>query len=532
MSKAGIKVHNKIVFKPYDQNQLMLPMSIETLIPKNHVVRVVNAAIDKMNLEPLIKRYPGGGTSSFNPIMMIKLVIYAYTDKIFSCRRIEKAARENIMYMWLCGGNSPDFMSINRFRGERMKDIILDVFAEVVDLLVEENYIRLENYFLDGTKIEANANRYSWVWGKSTKRYKEALKEKCIKLFEEINKLNDEENKEYGDCNLEELGNNKPVDSAALEETVKKINDTLAKTESIKKPSEATKKLKRAKRVIEKDYLPRMMEYENQEAILKERNSYSKTDKDATFMRMKEEPKGQPKPAYNVQIGTENQFVVGLSIHQRPGDTSCLKDHMDVLEKILGGKFPKNVIADAGYGSEENYEYLEAHEIEHFVKYNTFHKESTEKWKKDNTKIQNFKYIKEKDEYVCPNGGRLVFKSERMIKSENGFESDNRLYECLNCSGCPDREKCVRSEKADANRTININNKLNEYKNKARIQLCSEKGIKMRSLRSVEVESVFGDIKGNFGMRRFSLKGLDKVTLEWALHSIAHNMRKIAAQSA
>ena len=170
----------------------MIPMSIESLIPENHVVRVVNRAIDKMNLEPLSAKYPGGGRSSFHPVMMTKLLIYAYTDKVFSCRRIAKAVRENIMYMWICGGNQPDFMDVNRFRSERMKDIILDVFAEVVALLVQEKYIKLENYFLDGTKIEANANKYSWVWGKSTKRYKEALKEKCKTLFEEIEKINDE----------------------------------------------------------------------------------------------------------------------------------------------------------------------------------------------------------------------------------------------------------------------------------------------------------------------------------------------------
>ena len=128
MSKKGQKVHCKKVFKPYQQDQLMLPMSIESLIPKNHVVRVVNEAIDQMDLELLLEKYPGGGSSSYHPVMMVKLLIYAYTDKIFSCRRIAKAVRENIMYMWLCGGNQPTFMAINRFRSERMKDAILDIY--------------------------------------------------------------------------------------------------------------------------------------------------------------------------------------------------------------------------------------------------------------------------------------------------------------------------------------------------------------------------------------------------------------------
>lgn len=530
MSKLGERVHDKKVFRPYNQDQLMIPMSMDFMIPKNHVVRVVNDAIDKMNLEPLLAKYPGGGRSSFNPVMMTKLIVYAYTDKIFSCRRISKAARENIMYMWLCGGNTPDFMSINRFRSERMKDVILNVFAEVVDLLVKEKYISLENYFLDGTKIEANANKYSWVWGKSTKRYKEALKLKCKELFEEIDKINGEENLGYGDNDLEELGIGRPINSEAIDETVKKIDEKLAQKPSNTKPNEEIKKLKKAKKTLEKDYLPRMKKYEEEEEILKERNSYSKTDKDATFMRMKEDhmQNGQLKPGYNVQIGTENQFIIGYSIHQRPGDTSCMKEHLETVKKILDGKFPHNVIADAGYGSEENYEYLEEKQIQHYVKYNTFHKEDSKAWISDITKVQNFKYDEEKDEYLCANNERLVFKFEQKRKSDNGYESTIRVYESQDCSGCPHREICVKSENPEANRKININRKLNAFKEKAKQNLNSEIGHEMRSLRPVEVESVFGDIKGNFGMRRFSLKGVEKVSIEWALHSIAHNMRKMA----
>ncbi len=531
MSKAGEKVHDKKVFRPYDQNQLMIPMSMDFLIPENHVVRVVNGAIDKMNLEPLLAKYPGGGRSSYNPVMMTKLIVYAYTDKIFSCRRISKAARENIMYMWLCGGNTPDFMSINRFRSERMKDVILEVFSEVVDLLIKEKYINLENYFLDGTKIEANANKYSWVWGKSTKRYKEALKQKCKELFEEIDKINDDENIGYGDNDLAELGIGRPIDSEAIDEAVKKIDERLSSKPQGKKPDEETKKLKKAKRTLEKDYLPRMKKYEGQEEILAERNSYSQTDKDATFMRMKEDHmlNGQLKPGYNVQIGTENQFIIGYSVHQNPGDTNCLKGHMETVKKILDGKLPHNVIADAGYGSEENYEYLEKNQIQHYVKYNTFHKEESKAWEQDITKVQNFKYDEEKDEYICANNQRLVFKYEHKRESENGYESTIRVYESVDCSTCPYREKCVKSENLGANRRLNINRKLSLYKEKAKQNLNSEIGIKMRSLRPVEVESVFGDIKGNFGMRRFSLKGLKKVSIEWGLHSIAHNMRKMAA---
>ncbi len=311
MSCKGQKVHNKVVFKEYNQRQLSLPIDLESLIPSNHMVRVINHAVDQMKLGPMLAKYPGGGRSSFHPVMMTKLIIYAYADKIYSSRRIEKAARENIMYMWLCGGQTPDFKTINSFRGERMKDVITDVFTEVVDLLFKQNYIKLENYFLDGTKIVANANPYSWVWGKSTKRYKEKLREKCRELIEHAELANQEENVEYGERNLEELGEDQPIDSKAIEETVKRIDEKLAKTP-------ADKQLKKTKKRLEKDYLPRMKKYEMQEELLAKRNSYSKTDTDATFMRMKEDHmrNGQLRPGYNVQIGTENQFIVGYSLHQ------------------------------------------------------------------------------------------------------------------------------------------------------------------------------------------------------------------------
>lgn len=525
MSRKGQKVHEKVVFKEYNQKQLMLPMDLESLIPANHMVRVINRAIDLMKLEPLFAKYPGGGRPSFHPVMMTKLIVYAYADKNFSSRRIEKAARENIMYMWLCGGNVPDFKTINTFRSERMKDIILDVFSEVVELLVEQKYIKLDNYFLDGTKIEANANKYSWVWGKSTKRYKEKLREKCKELFAAAELANQAENEEYGDENLEELGGDKPIDSKAIEEAVKRIDEKLA-------DNPADKKLQKAKKIIEKDYLPRMKKYEQQEELLADRNSYSKTDTAATFMRMKEDhmKNGQLKPGYNVQIGTENQFVVGYSVHQEAGDTSCLKDHFEELKKGLKGKLPNNVVADAGYGSEENYEYLQEAKLGNYVKYNTFHKEASRKWKSDLTRVQNWQYDEEKDEYICGCGKILQFQYERSQKSKSGYRSVVRIYESTDCSGCPYRDRCVKKgNNPSANRRIYINRRGNELKAQTRANLTSEYGLQMRSLRPVEVESVFGNIKGNFGMRRFTLKGMAKVKLEWGLHCIAHNMRKLAA---
>lgn len=511
-------------FIPYQQHQLtLLPPSLEELIPEKHVVRVVNRAIDNIDVSKLYEKYEGGGRSSFHPVMMLKVVIYAYTQKIYTCRMIAKECRENIMFMWLSGCAKPDYITINRFRSERMKDVIIDIFAEVVDLLNREGYIKLENYFLDGTKIEANANKYSWVWGKSTKRYKENLRKKCEELLQGIDKINEEENEAYGDNDLEELGSDKEIDSQAIREAADRINEKLKKN-----PND--KELKKAKTLIEKDYLPRMEKYEKQEEILNGRRSYSKTDTEATFMRMKEDhmKNGQLKPGYNVQIGTENQFILGYSVHQRPGDTSCFKEHMEQAKKILG-ELPKNVIADAGYGSEENYEYLQKEDLNNYVKYNTFHKEASKKWKNDLSKVQNWGYDEQKDEYVCGYGKRLVFAYEKKQKSENGHSSGIRVYRGTECKDCPYRPYCVKSDKPEHNRQIYINRRLDELKAEARANLTSETGLVLRSQRAIEPETVFGDIKGNSGIRRFLLRGLKKVDIEWGLISIAHNMRKMAA---
>ena len=514
---------SKPVFKEYRQNQVrLLPLDLNDLVPEGHLVRVVDKAIDSMDMSVLYARYPGGGSSAYHPVMMLKTLSYAYATGIYSSRRIAKATRENVYFMWLTGSQQLDFMTINRFRGERLRGIMEDIFAEVVDLLHREGYISFEQYFLDGTKIEANASKYSWVWGKNTQRYKKALQEKVAEHFRQIDELQRQEDELYGDNDLPETGNGKEIDSEAIRETARRINERLKKEPD-------NKELKKSQKAITGDYLPRMEKYEQQEELLEQRRSYSKTDTDATFMRMKEDHmrNGQLKPGYNVQTGTENQFVTGYSIHRRPGDTACMKEHLEGLKQQMG-KLPGTITADAGYGSEENYEYLKSEQVEGYVKYNTYDKEKSRKWCKDVLRVQNWLYLPDCDQYVCGNGRYLSFLYERQQRSENGYTSTVRVYECEDCRDCPYKERCVKREGEDANRRIYINPRLNELKVEARERLNSETGQEMRSRRPVEVESVFGDIKGNFGVRRFLLRGLQKVSIEWGLHCLGHNMRKLA----
>jgi transposase len=510
-----------VVFKPYTMGQLQLPANLEDLIPENHVVRVVNATIEKMDLSILMKQYKGGGTSSFHPKMMLKVLIYAYTQRIYSSRQIAKALRENVNFMWISANNRPDFRTINRFRGVVMREIIEEVFASVVTLLIKEGYVKLENYFLDGTKMEANANKYKAVWAKNTGRYKGKLEKKIKELLDDIDRVNEEENEEYGDRDLEELGEGRPIDTDKIEKKMRELNERLRKDPKDKKLSKVLRKL-------EKEYLPKLKKYEEQEKKLGDRNSYSRTDEDATFMRMKGEPSGGkvwPKPGYNIQIGTEDQFVVGYSVHQRPGDFCCFIPHLEQVKEQLD-ELPGNVIADGGYGSEENYDYLESAEVGAYVKYKTFHQEQTKKYKNNPFLVHNLTYDEEKDVFLCPAGKRMIYQETSQEETESGYVINRRHYECEDCQGCALKEQCTRAE---GNRWIQVSFRLREMIKRARDKLHSEEGQRLRSRRGVDVESVFGRLKWNWGFRRFLLRGKEKVELEWGLLCIAHNMAKMAA---
>jgi len=507
-------------FKDYTMNQLQLPLSFEDFIPKNHLVRVVNTVVDSLELKPLYDRYKEGGCPAYHPRMMLKVMIYSFSQKIYSSRQIAKALRENINFMWIAGGNKPDFRTINRFRLD-MKDIIEDVFYEILHLLIEKKYINLQNYFLDGTKIEANANKYTFVWNKSVSNYDRKLDEKIRAHLCEINRIVADENRIYLDQDLEETGENSRITASQVEAVIESIDKKLAEN-----PKDKT--LKKKTREFKKDILPRKQKYEASFTAFKGRNSYSKTDPDATFMRMKEDAmlNGQLKPGYNIQIGTENRYIVGFTIHPNPTDTKTMIPHLEHLKSKLG-KLPENIIADAGYGSEENYEYLEEQQLGSYVKYNKFHWEKKKKNRENPYLSENLPYIPETDSFICRNGKQLKHVGNQKYVTEAGYETRRDIYRCEDCSGCLYATECKNTEKP---RTIRVSHRLNELKRKANENLCSEKGLKLRSQRVVEVEQVFGRIKGCWSFRRFHLRGTEKVKIEWGLLAIAHNITKMALE--
>ncbi|MDP4188952.1 MAG: IS1182 family transposase [Bacteroidota bacterium] len=512
---------NKVTFKTYDPDQaFLLPPSLEDLVPQNHMVRMVNKTIDQLNIDPLIKSYKGGGASIYHPKMMIKVLVYAYLSQIYSSRKIAKALRQDTHFMWLSGMNKPDFRTINIFRSSRLKPVIDQVFGSMVKLCQEMEYIKLENYFIDGTKIAANAGRNSYVWKKNVKRYKASTEEQIRKLLDHIEQVNQQENLDYGERDLEELGENTQITSEKIKAFVNKLNEQISEKKQTTGLSKGDKEVAKTVKQLEKDRLPKLEQYEQQEKDLSGRNSCSKTDIDATFLRLKN---GLLRPSYNILVGSENQFILNHSIHQNAGDSGLFIDHMKKLKSQLGN-LPSNAIGDAAFGTEENYSFLDQHTIGNYLKYGTFHSDQTNKHKQDKFSKDKFVYTPESDTYQCPSSRNLHFKEEKETKTDNGYISHVKIYACEDCSGCSFANQC---KKGQANRSIQINTVLDQYRSKAYSNLTSEQGIKLRKQRNTEPETVFGNIKWNLKFNRFGLRGKDKVNTEMGLICIAHNIMKI-----
>jgi transposase len=505
------------VFKPYDQQQIMaIPPTLEELIPKGHPVKTVNEIIDKLNIEPLLKAYHIKGSSSYHPQLLLKVLVYGYVTNIYSSRKLAAACKESIYFMWLSSMSYPDHNTINRFRGVRLKNALRSVFEDVVKLLSAEGLLSIEEINTDGTKIEANANKYTFVWKKAIQSNKEKMKKQLTEIWQYAQSLASEEDK------MPEPPDFTEIDSSKVKATIEKLNEKLSGKENV------NKKVRAKLGYINRNFPANIARYEEQEAIFGERNSFSKTDKDATFMRMKEDHmrNGQLKPGYNVQISTSNQFIVNYTIHHNPTDTSTLSTHLAQHEASYGSA-PKKLTADAGYGSEENYTLLEQKKVIPFVKYGMFDKGQSE----HNTSKYPFSadklfYNQEKDCYICPMGQPMNYIGSAKNKTSTGFIQNVKKYQAQNCQHCPLNGACHKSK---GNRIIVINQNLNKQKQKAYELLNSEEGIERRKKRCFDVEPVFANIKQNHGFRRFMLRGKQKVEIEWGLLAIAQNLRKKAA---
>ena len=504
MAKLAIKSDNR-------KQNLLLPPSLDELVPENHMVRVVDAVIDRLDISDILSTYRGGGNSAFNPKMMLKVLVFAYLSNVYSSRRIEELLKRDIYFMWLAGMKRPDFRTINYYRGKRLKEGFDTVFTQVVRLLHEEGFVSLKVQYIDGTKIESVANKYTFVWRGSVEKYDARLKAKTEALLRQIEQNHAIENQE-----------NPAPEELTAEEVAERVERIREKVDADNLSKEERKALKQ----IETDAVPRMNRYKEQLETMGPRNSYSKTDPDATFMRMKEDAmlNGQLKPGYNVQISTENQFITNFGIYQRPTDTLTMISYLESF-KARYGMHSEEIIADSGYGSEENYEYMFSNGMTPYVKYNMFHVEQRRGYRNNPFRVSNLFYNPDDDFYVCPMGQKLKFIRQEKRYTASGYQQTVSVYRAGRCEGCPLRGQCHKSKR---DRQIEVNHTLDDYKARARELLTSEQGIKHRSNRPIEPEAVFGQIKECGRFRRLRLKGLTGAKIDFGLKALAHNLRKLA----
>ena len=505
----------KVVYKSYNQNDsLLFPHCIGDFIPENDPVRVLDAIVEHLDISAIEATYKGGGASSFAPRMLLKVILYAYLQNVYSGRKMEALLKRDVNFMWLSGMQRPDFNTINLFRKYRLADVMDDIFTQVVQMLVDAKFVSLEVQYIDGTKIEANANKYTFVWKKATKTNQDKLDLKVKSILREAERV----------LNMELKDESANVMTA--EEMQKRTDEILARMDE---NGISDKKLRKEVTKVKEESVPKMKEYEEKLEIAGERGSYSKTDKDATFMRMKEDAmnNGQTKPGYNVQIATENQFITNYGLYSSPTDQGTLIPFLNSFESRYGLQ-SSTVCADSGYGSEMNYEYMVSNQITPFVKYNMFHAEMKRKRKNNPFLVENMFYNKELDFYVCPMGQHLEFVTERHGVSELGYGFTTSVYRSTNCSGCPLRSMCYKGK--CNTRTIEVNHRNNELRAMARELLTSEDGLKHRSRRPIEPEAVFGQIKYDNNFKRFRYRGNKLVKAEFAAIAVAHNIRKMISK--
>lgn len=503
---------------------MCLPINSEIKIPKDDPVRLLSAVVERMDITKLIATYSEEGRKEFPPRILLKLCIYAYMRMEFSSRMIERACNENIKYMFLLNGHEvPDHNTIARFRSEHLSQCWKDIQKAMVDILISMGEVSFAEsaVFIDGTKIESVGNKYKFVWRKSVEKYSARLQEVMKRDLPDL---------------LSGIGikyhNKEQIRCRDLKKLQKKIRG-LMKEREIQKVYGKGKRKSAEQRVLEQvvEWRKRLSRYINSIHICGERNSYCKTDPEATFMRMKEDHmlNGQLKPGYNVNVATVSEYMVGTYVSQDRTDTRTTIPFM----KELIGMYPvKRVVYDSGYESEENYKFFEAHdELDLYVKPSNYEQKKKRKYKKDISRRENMPYDAKRDVYTCANGKELTKTGIKNYKTASGYVSEKTVYECSGCNGCPLKEQCIKSHSKipleERSKRIEVSKYFTEQREKMEEKIKTEEGKQLRLNRSIQAEGVFAYIKTDLKFRRFMLKGIVKTGSEWTLLALAYNILRM-----
>ena len=514
-------LQTKLYTKNYTQlggnYQLVLPFNLEMLIPEDDSVRLLSHILEGLNYEALYKAYSSTGRKpAVEPKVLFKVLTYAYMNNIYSSRKIESACKRDINFMWLLEGQkAPDHSTIARFRKDYLQECIDDLFYQMVQYLHNIQEIEFKNLFVDGTKIEANANRYTFVWRKAVNKNEAKMYEKIQACIAEINAFYEMDFKVSKETLLHDINNV----LAYLKDKQQQEQIVFVQGIGKKKP-----KLQKFTEALQEFYA-RQEKYNAHNRLFKGRNSYSKTDPDATFMHMKDDHmrNAQLKPAYNVQIGVESEYITGVGIFQDRSDQATLIPLLKEMEYRLKARY-KNVTADSGYESEENYLYLEKQDQTYYIKPQTYEQWKKRSFKRDISKRENMLYNPETDEYTCHNGKQLRVVGISHRTSATGYGSEITIYECEDCSDCSYKNRCT---KARGNRRMQVSKTFVEKRQKSYENITTKEGILLRINRSIQVEGAFGVLKNDYGFNRFLTRGKHNVKTEFMLLCLGYNVNKL-----
>ena len=512
--------------KDYTQNaegyQLKLPLDIETIIPEDDSVRLLSQFVEAMDLTDLYSTYER--INSVSPRTLLKIVLYSYMNGDYSSRSMELNCKRDINFMFLLeGAPAPDHATFARFRSIHFAPCSKRILAEMSNTLFDLGEVSGETIFIDGTKIEANANKYTFVWKKAVTKNQAKLLIKLADFVAECEELYDLKIV-YGDTvkikHVKKL--RKKLYALKQSENVVFVHGIGKRKTPLQKSIEALE-----------EYLSKLKEYNQKIHICGERNSYSKTDHDATFMRMKEDAmgNGQLKPAYNLQHGVDSEYITWLTIGPQPTDTTTLIPFLKDAEKHLNFKY-KNITADAGYESEENYLFLEENGQLSYIKPANYEISKTRKYRNDIGKIENMEYNEVSDIYTCRNGKKLTVDHIRHSKSKTGYVSEKTIYRCENCESCPYKKDCIKGNNCktpleERTKTLQVAKTFLKYRQKDLERILSDDGILFRTNRSIQAEGSFGDLKQDMSFRRYLSKGTSNVLAESILLAMARNINKL-----
>lgn len=500
--------------------QAVLPMLIRDYLDICDPVLTFDRFMEEIDLEKYLANIPKHytGRIRYNPVSMLKTVLFGFmTNGYISLRELEDQCKVNLRFMYLMEHETPSYRTFGYFINEVIGDSVEAIFNDINQKIFETEHVDLQHLYIDGSKFEANANKYSWVWKKATEKSRYRLFDKITHLFEEINE------------ELSCTGMKLSINSEYAPEYIKEAAEKYAQVWQLD-ASEFVHGRGHRKSIQQRhyekltEYAQKLEEYVEKIHICGEgRNSYSKTDHSATFMRIKTDYMGNDQllPAYNVQIGVADEYIAVVDVNQYRTDMDCFIPLMDKFRDTYGF-YPKYPVADAGYGSYNNYIFCEQNGMEKYMKFTMFKKETTDKkYHEDPFRAVNFP-IDKSGVMHCPNGKAFQFKYRRPVKGNN-YGRQEEVYECEDCVGCPYAERCKRTE---GNRTVRINQELTAMHQEVIDNLESIHGALLRMNRSIQAEGTFGIMKNDRWYKRIVRRGLKSVQLEVFLVSIGQNLYK------